>query len=81
MEVKPTLCRDRNLNRLGLGFRLTYLADLETKSPKLKLQNEAAPPQGEGPDFGGPFTQVPRGLRPARCGVRAYGVYLPSSIT
>jgi hypothetical protein len=37
----------------------------ETK--KRKQQKETALPQGEEPDFGGPFTQVPRtrALRPA----------------
>jgi hypothetical protein len=79
-EVKPTSRRDRDLNRLGLGFRLPYLADLGTKSPKIKTAKGSTPPQSEGPDFGEPFTQVPRAR--ARRGeawrARACGVYLPS---
>jgi hypothetical protein len=35
-EVKPTSRRDRDLNRLCLGFRLPCLTELGTKSPKIK---------------------------------------------
>jgi hypothetical protein len=42
----------------------------KTKNQKRKQQKEIVLPQGEEPDFGGPFTQVPRtrALRPAQPG-------------
>jgi hypothetical protein len=66
-EVKPTSCHDRDLNRLGLGFRLSYLIDLGTESPKIKTAKGRRTPARRGADFGGPFTQVSRAraLRPA----------------
>jgi hypothetical protein len=40
-EVKQTSCRVSNLNRLGLEFRIPYLADLKIKSPKIKTAKES----------------------------------------
>jgi hypothetical protein len=38
---------------------------LKAKKQKGKQQKEIALPQGEEPDFGGPFTQVPVHPRPS----------------
>jgi hypothetical protein len=45
-------CRDRDLSWLGLGSRLSYLANLGTKSSKIKTAKGSRAPQG-GPDFCG----------------------------
>jgi hypothetical protein len=43
-KVKSTSRCDWDLNRLDLGFRPSYLADLETKSPKIKTAKGSRAP-------------------------------------